>query len=125
MALRCRAPTRYVDINDKWASEYAGEKTAVKVELYKDGFWFFDSYKGKKEFTFDAAAGYAISFAEGELDTSKSFGLDNDPSKSFVPGEMTRGGASKYYLKWGFRRVGKISTDKFVDKDSTNKIEVK
>ncbi|MBU2575114.1 MAG: hypothetical protein KKH28_13665 [Elusimicrobia bacterium] len=112
-------------LNDRWAAEYAGEKTAVKVELYKDGFWFFDSYKGKKEFTFDAALGYELNFAENELDTSKSFSLNDDPSKSFEPGEMTRGGATKYYVKWSFRRIGQISTGKSVNKGKTDKIEVK
>ncbi|MBI4801660.1 MAG: hypothetical protein HY796_03955 [Elusimicrobia bacterium] len=111
-------------VNDRWAAEYAGEKTTVKVELYKDGFWFFNSYKGSKEFTFDAALGYELNFAENELDTSKSFEPGDDPSKSFEPGEATRG-AKKYYLKWSFRRVGQLSTGGYVKKGSTGKIEVK
>ena len=43
------AAKKYVlKLGDKWAAEYAGEKTVVKVELYKDGFWFFDGFKGEK-----------------------------------------------------------------------------
>lgn len=113
-----------LQVNDRWAAEYAGEKVAIRVELYKDGFWFFDSYKGKKEFTFDAAQGYQVSFAENELDTSKSFSADFDPSKSFTPGDPGRG-ATKYFVKWSFRRVGSISTGEWMDKGKTDKIEAK
>ena len=112
-------------VNDKWAAEYAGEKVAVKVELYKNGWWFFDSYKGSKEFTFDAAAGYELNFAENELDTSKSFGPGDDPSKIFTPGKGMTRGSDQYFLKWSFRRIGQISTGDSVNKDKTDMIEAK
>jgi len=106
------AAKKYVlKLGDKWAAEYAGEKTVVKVELYKDGFWFFDGFKGEKEFTFDAAAGYEVGFAESELDTSKAA---SDADR----------GAKKYYVKWGFKRVGAVSTDDFVKKGETPRIEI-
>ncbi|OGS56278.1 MAG: hypothetical protein A3J79_10480 [Elusimicrobia bacterium RIFOXYB2_FULL_62_6] len=111
-------------VNDRWGGEYAGEKVAVRAELYKDGFWFFDSYKGKKEFTFDAARGYSLDFAEGELDNSKSFSADFDPSKSFDVGDITKG-STKYYIKWSFRRIGSISTGEWIEKGKTDKIEAK
>ncbi|MBU2575346.1 MAG: hypothetical protein KKH28_14860 [Elusimicrobia bacterium] len=101
-------------LGDIWANEYAGEKTAIKVELYKDGFWFFDGFKGEKEFTFDPAAGYEMSFAENELDTSKAVANLDDPNR----------GAKKYFVKWGFKRVGSISTDDFIKKGKTPKIEI-
>lgn len=110
--------------NDRWAAEYAGEKVAIRVELYKDGFWFFDSYKGKKEFTFDAAVGYDMNFAENELDTSKSFTPEFDPSKTFDVGELTKG-STKFYVKWSFRRVGSISSGEWIEKGKTDKIEAK
>ena len=112
-------------VNDRWAAEYAGEKVAVRVELYKDGFLFFDSYRGRKEFTFDSAQGYEINFAEKELDTSKSFDPNDDPSRTFTPGVEATRGSNKYFLKWSFRRIGQISTGGSVEKDKTDKLEVK
>jgi hypothetical protein len=101
-------------LSDRWAAEYAGEKVTVKVELYKDGFLFFNTPKGDKEFTFDAANGYEMTFAESELNKPEQ----PDPAPNYR-------GPKKYYLRWGFRRVGNISTSKFVKKDQTDKIEVK
>jgi len=102
-------------VSERWAQEYAGEKVAIKVELYKDGFLFFNSFKGDKEFTFDTANGYEMAFAESELNTSKAM---------MTPEDNTRG-PKKYYVKWGFKRLGNVSTGEFVKKDSTEKIEVK
>ena len=99
-------------VSDKWAKEYAGEKTAIKVDLYKDNSNWFDGFKGTKEFAFDAAEGYTMSFAAADLDTSKA-GFDPE----------TRG-AKKFYVKWGFKRLGVISKDNFVKKGETPGVEV-
>ncbi|MDO8803497.1 MAG: hypothetical protein Q7R35_03615 [Elusimicrobiota bacterium] len=101
-------------VSEKWAQEYAGEKVAIKVELYKDGFLFFNTFKGDKEFTFDTANGYEMVFAESELNTSKAM---------MTPEDNTRG-PKKFYAKWGFKRIGNISTGEFVKKDATAKIPV-
>lgn len=98
---------------DKWAKEYAGEKVTIKVELYKDNALFFDTFKGEKEFTFDAAETYTMTFSENELTTPEPADPMNDR------------GAKKYFLKWGFKRVGTISKDNFVKKDKTPVIEAK
>lgn len=100
-------------LSDKWGGEYAGEKLAVNVELFKDNPNWFDSKKGEKEFVFDAAGGYAMSFTEAELNTSKASGRDEDVR-----------GARKFYLKWGFKRLGAISRDDFMEKGETNRVEV-
>ncbi len=100
-------------VNDKWAKEYAGEKVAVKVDLYQDKPYWFDGFKGSKEFVFDAAEGYTMTFAGADLDTSKAV---------FEP--ETRG-SKKFYLKWGFKRVGVISKDDFIKKGETPAIEAK
>lgn len=92
--------------SDKWAREYAGEKVVIKVDLYKDNALFFDTYKGSKEFTFDAAEGYTMAFTEADLEKPE---VDDNSDR----------GAKKYYLKWGFKRVGSISKDNFVKKDKT------
>jgi hypothetical protein len=102
------------NVAERWASEYAGNQVAIKVELYKDGFLFFDSFKGKKEFTFDTAAGYSLVFAQSDLDTSKAVTTPEDNMR----------GPSKYFLKWSFRRIGSISTGESVSKGSTEKIAV-
>ncbi|OGR51196.1 MAG: hypothetical protein A2049_09040 [Elusimicrobia bacterium GWA2_62_23] len=94
-------------VTDKWAKEYAGEKVAIKVELYKDNALFFDTFKGEKEFTFDTAEGYTMVFAEDELTKPEA-----DPADGMR-------GSKKYFLKWGFKRVGTISKDNFVKKDKT------
>jgi hypothetical protein len=99
--------------SDKWAKEYAGEKTMIKVELYRDGAWIFDGFKGSKEFTFDAAGSYGMTFTEKDL--SKASADDNDDFR----------GPKKYFLKWGFKRLGSISTGDFVKKDKTDSIEAK
>lgn len=101
-------------VGDKWAREYAGEKVMVKVELFKDGFLFFNSSKGEKEFTFDAAAGYDLVFAESDMIQNKDFVDDS--------GDMR--GAKKYYVKWGFRRIGSVSNNEYVNKGSTDKIAI-
>ncbi len=93
--------------SDKWAKEYAGEKIAIKVELYKDNALFFDTFKGEKEFTFDAAEGYEMAFTEDELSKPEA-----DPADGMR-------GAKKYFLKWGFKRIGSVSKDNFVKKDKT------
>lgn len=94
---------------DKWAKEYAGEKVAIKVELYKDNALFFDTFKGEKEFTFDAAAGYAMTFDEKDLAKPEA----DDDFRA----------AKKYFVKWGFKRLGAISKDTFIKKDRTPSIE--
>ncbi len=104
-------------VNDKWAEEYAGEKVMIKVELYKDGFWFFDSYKGKKEKTFEAARSYDMSFTEDEL-VKKDVNVEEDADFK----AMTFKGTKKYFVKWGFKRIGKISKDKYVKKGKTEMI---
>ena len=91
-----------VSLADKWGSEYAGEKLAVKVELKRDVANWFDSALGSKEFTFDAARGYDFEFSAPELDK----------------------GVKKYYLKWGFRRVGKLSRDAYMEKGETIRLEL-
>ncbi len=104
-----------VKVSERWPAEYAGEKVVVKVELYKDGFLFFNSFKGDKEFTFDTANGYDMTFAESDLDASKAVATPDEPTR----------GAKKYYVKWRFRRVGSVSTGEFIEKGSTEKVEVR
>lgn len=98
-------------VNDKWAKEYAGEKVAIKVDLYRQISFWPDSYKGEKEFVFDAANGYEMTFTEKDL--QKAVADDNYR------------GPKKFYLKWGFKRLGAISTDDFVKKGETDSIEAK
>lgn len=99
-------------VGDKWASEYAGEKVMVKVELFKDGFLFFNSSKGEKEFNFDASNGYELVFAESDMIKTKEFVDDSNDMR----------GPKKYYVKWGFRRIGSVSNNEYVNKGSTDKI---
>lgn len=101
-----------LNVSDRWANEYAGEKVLIKVELVKDGFLFFNSSVGEKEFTLDAANAYELAFAEGEL----------TKTKDFVDTSSDLRGPKKFFAKWSFRRIGSISTQEKVDKGSTEKI---
>jgi hypothetical protein len=100
-------------VNDRWVKEYAGEKVAVKIDLYSEGWWVFNGYKGSREFTFDAAEGYTMTFSEKDLEADSDKELDrSSPDR----------GAKKYFLKWGFRRLGAVSKNDFVKKDKTPSI---
>ena len=101
-----------LDVSDRWAEYYPGEKVKIKIELMKDGFLFFNSSQGVKEFTFDTAGSYQLSFVEGDLEKTENY---TDTS-----GDMR--GPKKYYVKWGFSRLGTVSTSEYVKKDATDKI---
>ncbi len=111
------AETFTLKVKDIWAKEYAGEKVMFKIDFYKDGWWFFNSYLGKKEITLNTAGDYEITFAEGDLEKKVDAGIEDD----FKGTEITKG-AKKYYAKWGFSRLGSISKDKFIKKGETPKI---
>ncbi|MEF3279379.1 MAG: hypothetical protein K6357_00195 [Elusimicrobiota bacterium] len=104
-------------LNDKWANEYAGEKVYIKIELKKDKANWFDPSLGIKEYTFDVANNYTIEFSEDELIKPETDTNDNTyrSEKLFE----TRG----YYLEWGFKRLGKISKDSYMDKGKTSTIQ--
>lgn len=101
-----------LSVGDRWSQYYPGEKVVIKVELIKDGFLFFNSSQGEKEFTFDVANGYELSFVEGDLTKTKDF-VDTS-------GDMR--GAKKFFAKWGFKRVGTVSTQDYIKKGDTDKI---
>jgi len=98
-------------VNDSWAKEYAWEKVVIHIELFKDNPFWFDSSQGSKDFTFDTREGYTMYFSVKDLE-----------SKGPAEPADTRG-ASKFYLKWSFKRVGAISADTFMKKDQTPSIE--
>lgn len=102
-------------VSDKWAKEYAGEKVSIKVELKKSIANWFDSSLGEKEFTFDVADKYEMVFGEEDLVKPQT----NDENVKSAKLFETKG----YYLKWGFKRIGEISTDKFMDKGETPVIQ--
>ncbi|OGR98477.1 MAG: hypothetical protein A2016_11605 [Elusimicrobia bacterium GWF2_62_30] len=101
-----------LNVSDRWATEYAGEQVAIKVELIKDGFLFFNSSKGEKTFTLNVAGNYELAFAESDLTKNKDFVDDSGDLK----------GAKKFFVKWGFRRIGRISTQDYIGKGDTSKI---
>lgn len=105
-------------VADKWAKEYAGEKVYIKIELKKDVANWFDSLIGSKEYIFDVAGEYTMEFSEDELVKPK----DNSEENTDRVNERlfeTKG----YYLRWGFKRIGEISKDIYVDKGKTNRVQ--
>ncbi|MCX7641623.1 MAG: hypothetical protein N2Z20_03210 [Elusimicrobiales bacterium] len=105
-------------IKDKWSKEYNGEKVYIKIELKKDKANWFDSLIGYKEYTFIVSNEYKIEFSEDEL---MKYTNNNDDTIYRNDDKLfeTRG----YYLKWGFKRIGEISKDTYVDKGETNRIQ--
>ena len=101
-----------LNVSDRWASYYAGEKVVIKVELVKDGFLFFNSSQGEKEFTLDVKDGYELAFVEGDL----------QKTANFVDTSSDMRGPKKFFVKWGFKRVGSVSTQEYIKKGDTNKI---
>ena len=109
--------TYTLKIKDIWAKDYAGDKIMFKVDFYKDGWWFFNSYLGKTEVTLACADTYEITFSEKDLEKSIVEGMEED----FKGVKITKG-EKKYYAKWGFKRISDLSTDKFMKKGETPKI---
>jgi hypothetical protein len=106
-----------LNVKDLWAKDYAGEKITFKVDFYKDGWWFFNSYLGKTEVTLTSADTYEIIFSEKDLEKAVVEGMEED----FRGAKITKG-EKKFYAKWGFTRVSELSTDKFMKKGETPKI---
>ncbi len=101
-AYNAEAKNFMLDINDIWVDYYQGEQVSINAVLYKDVQLWFDEKIGESDMTFDSADGYVMLF---------------DFGKKLKPG--------KYYVKWGFERIGKVSTDKYIKKGNTEKVEVK
>lgn len=101
-----------LSVSERWAQYYAGEKVAIKVELIKDGFLFFNTSLGEKEFTFDTANGYELVFVEGDM----------VKTKDFVDTGSDMRGPKKFSVKWGFRRIGSVSNGDYIKKGDTDKI---
>jgi len=110
-----------LDVADRWVSYYAGEKLMIEVELFKDGVAFFNTSKGKKQFLLETAPSYELVFAESELEKPESGPNPDDPLDIFKDAR----GARRYFVKWGFKRIGAVSTDRFMDKGKTGKVEAR
>jgi len=85
---------------DAWANYYAGETTEITAELYYNRVMWFDKKVDSvtKQFTPDGS--YKL-----------ELGANLQPGK--------------YYVKWGYKRLGNMSTQEFVKGGNTDKVEVK
>lgn len=101
--LRSTGVSMAVGFTDKWASYYAGEQVLIKAVLKREIKNWFDPTLIKKEFTMSAGDNYAVDFDAFVADFSE---------------KMKAG--KKYYVKWGFSRIGKISTDKYIKRGDSN-----
>lgn len=89
-----------LDFADRWASYYgAGEQTQLHVELWRDVPNWFDPKLAEGDLTFNPAASYRVDFAQ--------FNPKLEPGK-------------KYYVKWGFKRIGRVSKPKYVKRGKTD-----
>ena len=113
-----------LSLSDKWAKEYAGEKTALTIEVYKDINNWFDGYNGKGEFTLDAAASYELAFGLDDLKMPEPPNHDFDHHGGHDYKGADDRGSKNYYVKWGFKREGKLSKDTFMKKGETSRVIV-
>lgn len=81
-----------VDFADRWASYYPGEQVALKVALKREVEGWFDPSLVEKELSFPTAERYTVDFTAFAAEFSQAL----------KPGK-------KYYVEWGFRRVGAVS----------------
>jgi len=112
-SFRYSAGKFYMNVADKWAHYYDGEKVIIHVALYRDRF-LVDKKLGEKDFEFYADGNYALEFSKDDFDDDKLIEPETD--------EMSSRGKTSYYVKWGFKRIGYVSTDKYIKKGSTIKV---
>jgi hypothetical protein len=92
-----------VSFADKWASNYAGEKIVLKMELKKVVKFWPDATVLTKEAAFPVAASYGVDL--------------NQFAAEFKPEA-----GKQYYVKYSIKRVGSISNDRFTRALETGKI---
>ncbi|MFC1521534.1 hypothetical protein ACFL6Y_03910 [Elusimicrobiota bacterium] len=94
-------------LSDKWHAYYAGEATEITAILKKKGFGRTSKVIAKKKARFSAADSYSIEFSnsKGEL------------KEKLRPG-------SKYFIEWGFKRIGDISKPTQIKDKKTETITI-
>ncbi len=92
-----------IRIKDVWFDYYQGEQTLIHAVLMLRKNNWFDQTVAEKDIAFSAGRNYMINFA--------------DFAGSLSPGQ--------YYVKWGFKRIGKISKSDYIKKADTDSVEVK
>lgn len=93
-----------LELRDRWPEHYQGERVGLSFELKRQRDNWFDETVLKKELSLPTAAAYTLKLADfiGELSGTLKSGKD-------------------YYLKWRFRRLGQVSSDKWVPERETEK----
>lgn len=81
-------------LGDKWARYYEGEQTGLYIELKKDVPMWSDETLIRKELVVPVSGEYRVNLAEYVREFSKN--LES---------------GQKYFVKWGFHRIGRISLD--------------
>ena len=99
------SPGLKLSLADRWASYYTGEKTVLKLTLRKEVSFWPDQTVLEKELTVDPAAGYSVDF----------LAYGGEFSQKLEAGK-------KYYVKYSFKRAGKISKQDFTKTSETGKI---
>ncbi|MDD5627715.1 MAG: hypothetical protein PHU21_01530 [Elusimicrobia bacterium] len=94
-----------LSLKDKWASYYQGEQTVLKVELIKEVSFWPDQTVLDKEISAPPAEAYTVDF----LAYAKEF------SQKLQPGQ-------KYYVRYAFKRIGKISKPDLTKVGNTDKV---
>jgi len=93
-----------LELRDKWTRYYQGEEVGIYVELKKNVHYWVDKTIMKKELTMPVGDTQTIRFA----DYASEFSQNLEHGK-------------EYYVKWGFRRIGTVSTGELNEKEDTQK----
>ena len=107
-------------VADKWHSYYEekGERVRIIVELYRDRF-LVDKNLGKKTFEFDTDYDYELVFSKDDFNDKKVIAEEEAMMDQAATRKKT-----EYYVKWGFQRIGRVSTNKYMKKGSSDKITI-
>lgn len=94
-----------LNLADRWASYYAGEKVTLRLKLRRDVPNWFDSTLLEKEFTFPTAEAYLVDFQA----FAKDFAHKAEAGKN-------------YYVELSFKREGSVSKNDWVKETETGRV---
>lgn len=93
-----------MELVDRWADYYQGERLSVSVKLKRHRKFWFDETVIEKEVSFSGGRSHSIAFSDFITD---------------LKGKLKPG--AEYYVKWRFRRLGQVSKNGWVDYRETGR----
>jgi len=90
-----------LSVSDQSARFYKGEQIQITAKLIQDHTFWFDDLLDTQTVSLATAPGYTVSF------------------------NRTLPSGGRYFVQWGFKRIGKVSKDNYVDMGNTNRMDVR